>query len=201
MEQFNFQEMENDLLRPISIDLDGNKLVYKYSADGSATNRDLNSTSSNSNANSGSSSRNSSSSSNSSKNNNSSNSSSSSSSSNSDSISSSCSNSGKSGGRINIRSPSLNKWETDGSDIERVTVMIEALTSELKRAIDENNSLRSALSEVNDTNSVILEMLINERQKNCELEQDKVAYKEELTIALKTIIHLKKKKKKQEIDK
>ena len=71
--------------------------------------------------------------------------------------------------------------------------MIEALTTELKRAIDENNSLRSALSEVNDTNSVILEMLINERQKNYELEQDKVAYKEELTTALRTIIHLKKK--------
>ena len=180
--------MENELLRPIVIDLDGTKLVYKYSGDGSATNRGLNSTSSNSNTYNNCSS--SSSSSNSSSSNNNSSSSSSSSSRNSNSNSNS-NNSSTYGGNSS-RSSSLNKWEADGSDIERATSMIEALTTELKRAIDENNSLRSALSEVNDTNSVILEMLINERQKNYELELDKVAYKEELTIALKTIIHLKK---------
>jgi hypothetical protein len=75
--------------------------------------------------------------------------------------------------------------------------MVEALTTELKRAIEENNSLLSALTEAKDTNAVILEMLVSERQKSYELEQDKLAYKEELTAALKTIMQLKKKNSKK----
>ncbi len=88
---------------------------------------------------------------------------------------------------------SNNKWHSEGTDLERATDLVEALTAELKTAIEENNTLQATLGEINETNSVILEMLINERQRNHELEQAKAAYKDELTSALKTIIQLRKK--------
>jgi len=95
-------------------------------------------------------------------------------------------------------------WAFQSTDLDAATFEIEklvedkeTLTSSLSSCLNQIENLRSEIVDVNHMKSVILEMLMAERQKNLQLESELDGYKEELKESFRVIVELRKLVQKQ----
>eukprot|EP01031_Cornospumella_fuschlensis_P044998 gene44998-55043_t len=89
------------------------------------------------------------------------------------------------------------KWYLESSDLDQATLEIESLVSEkeqlassLSAALQQIEALKGEVREVNGAKSVLLEMLMKERQQRVELEASIDGFKEELRSSYKAIVEL-----------
>eukprot|EP01038_Epipyxis_sp_PR26KG_P014265 gene14265-19141_t len=101
------------------------------------------------------------------------------------------------GNRLHLNE-STGKWYLVNSDLEKAVLEVEELvedkellTKSLEQSVNYIEKLQNEVVESNNLKAVVLEMLMEERKRRIELEEEIEGYKDELKNSYKVIIELK----------